>query len=133
MNSLFFRDLLTTTFSFTLSIKMVHWQTNSYAVHKTTDSLLLALDPLIDQLIETIQGLNSKINLEQQQLKFSIKDKTKMTTKQITEDLTIFSNYMKNSKEMFKMYNMKTSGEIQNIIDSIVGELEKAKYLMTFS
>ena len=37
-------------------MKIYHWQTKSYARHKATDSFLQKFEPLVDRLVEAIQG-----------------------------------------------------------------------------
>ena len=37
-------------------MKIYHWQTTSYARHKATDSFLQKFEPLVDRLVEAIQG-----------------------------------------------------------------------------
>ena len=38
-------------------MKIYHWQTTSYARHKATDSFLQKFEPLVDRLVEAIQGI----------------------------------------------------------------------------
>ena len=35
---------------------MIHWQTNKFSVHETTDQFSTQIENLMDDLIETIQG-----------------------------------------------------------------------------
>ena len=48
-------------FSIQINLKLYHWQTNSYARHIATDSILTKIDPLIDTFIEIYQGKFGKI------------------------------------------------------------------------
>ena len=50
LNFLFIRDQL----------KIYHWTTESYARHKSSDSLVDSLTDKMDKFLETIQGLHSK-------------------------------------------------------------------------
>jgi hypothetical protein len=43
-------------FKYILSVKMIHWQTNKFSVHETTDQFSTQIENLMDDLIETIQG-----------------------------------------------------------------------------
>lgn len=44
------------------AIKMAHFQTESYAVHKATDAYLLTFAPLFDRFMEVLQGSLSNVN-----------------------------------------------------------------------
>ena len=43
-------------FKYILSVKMIHWQTNKFSVHETTDQFSTQIENLMDDLVETIQG-----------------------------------------------------------------------------
>ena len=43
-------------FKYILSVKLIHWQTNKFSVHETTDQFSTQIENLMDDLIETIQG-----------------------------------------------------------------------------
>ena len=45
-------------FLFTLrtQLKLHHWQTHEFSTHKATDEILLKLDDLIDEYVETYMG-----------------------------------------------------------------------------
>ncbi len=44
-------------------LKLLHWQTRSYAHHKALDWLLERLEPLVDRWVETFQGLHGRVRL----------------------------------------------------------------------
>ena len=52
--------LIQVFFSMQHTIKLYHWQTQSFARHKATCGLLESLDPLIDSFIETYMGRYSR-------------------------------------------------------------------------
>lgn len=121
-------------FTFTLYIKMLHWQTASYAQHKTTDALLIALDPLFDQFMETLQGeLGGKLNISSD-LNIVINNMNNLQPKEIISFLSNFELFL--SKQLENIINSsagivnKTS--LLNIRDEILGEVQKTKYLLTF-
>ena len=39
------------------TIKLYHWQTQSYARHKATDKFLETFEPLVDRFVEAAQGV----------------------------------------------------------------------------
>ena len=48
--------LLETFFEITNTIKLYHWKTNSYSVHKATDELHERLSGHIDKFVEVLLG-----------------------------------------------------------------------------
>jgi DNA-binding ferritin-like protein len=108
-------------------VKLYHWKTHSYAEHKSTDDLYASLNTHIDTFIETLLGIEggSRINL----------------TNKRSLALNDFSNVnqFKQSIEVFKKYlyfmNKSRLGyhsDLMNIRDSILGDLNKLTYLLTF-
>jgi DNA-binding ferritin-like protein len=46
--------------SFVTCLKLFHWRTHSYVMHKASNKLLDKLDPLIDEFVETLQGVRGE-------------------------------------------------------------------------
>lgn len=129
-----FRTILGEFFTFTLYIKMLHWQTKSYALHKTTDALLVALDPLFDQFLESLQGeLDQRIELSSD-LNFVVSNMNKATARDINIFLTRFEKFLSTDlKSMIRTVKVRNTTSLENIIDEILGEIQKTKYLITFN
>ena len=106
-------------------IKIYHFQTNMYAYHKISDELLISIDSLSDKLIEALLGkLNIRpdfSNLDNKTLVFENIDNNKFIN--ILDNSIIFLN---------KNFTNITYSEILNIRDEILGEIDKAKYLLSF-
>ena len=104
-------------------IKMYHWQTKSFPYHKISDDLLSTIDSLSDKFVETLLGrmdtrpnMNSSIEIKNisDDLFKEILDKA---IDFLTNDLNIINNFT----------------DLMNIRDEIIGEINKTKYLLTFS
>ena len=115
-----FLEMLNTT-------KLYHWKTHSYAEHKSTDDLYSSLNGHIDEFVETMLGIRngSRANLSG---KHSLH----------LHDVTNVSAF-KSLIEQYKMFLVKMGSsdlgqhtDLMNIRDSILGDLDKLNYLLTF-
>lgn len=114
-------EIITFFFQFRTDIKMFHWQTKLYAYHKVSDELLENVDSLSDKLIEALLGkLEKRPDISNNVLIRNIDKKI------FNEILDRASNYL-----LEGFCNIKFP-EILNIRDEILGEIDKAKYLLTF-
>lgn len=141
--SYYYTELLCANFfTFLLRIKMIHWQTESYAIHKTTDDLYNRFNELLDELVETLQGeiLSSTNNLIgkvviRDDCNINIKDQLNSSKPDAFLDLlnkvrNFLSNVFENKlKEILPQSNLSS---ILNIRDEMLGEIQKAVYLVTF-
>ena len=115
-------------FSIQINLKLYHWQTNSYARHIATDSILTKIDPLIDTFIEIYQGKFGKIS----------PGSTTITIRTLTDEETASDfisksiNYLNNIIE--QDVNMSASDtDLLNIRDEMVGLLNQTLYLFSFN
>lgn len=107
---------------YTTNLKICHWQTTSYATHKSTDEALTALSSLIDQFIEALQGAkNTKVDFKDEH-KIHLLNVSKQDMIQHTQ---IFKHWL---------VSIKTSDAgITNIRDEIISTLNKLLYLLTLN
>jgi hypothetical protein len=128
-----FRQIIGEFFTFIIYIKMLHWQTDSYAQHKTTDALLIAIDPLFDQFMETLQGdLGQKVNISSP-LNIVVNNMTNLSSQNILDYLSKFESFLsKDLEAIINSQGIKNKTALLNIRDEVLGEVQKTKYLMTF-
>jgi len=107
---------------FQFQFKVFHWQTYSFAQHKTFGKLYDILDELIDTFVETYQGAYGRIDF--QGVNFVFNNLESSNFKNILQDnidsLTSWDNYFKNT-------------DLLNIRDEILGSLNRAAYLLTLN
>lgn len=129
-----FRQILGEFFTFIIYIKMLHWQTDSYAQHRTTDSLLITIDPLFDQFMETLQGdLGEKVNISSP-LNIVINNMSNLSSRNILDYLSKFESFL--SKDLDTIINsqgIKNRSALLNIRDEILGQVQKTKYFISFN
>jgi hypothetical protein len=111
-----FEDLVCRFYSFIIKIKLLHWKTNSFAVHKSTDQLLIALEPNFDRIMETYMGLKDEKVIEGNKAIKIVQ----------VED----ADYLKCLSE-FETYliSISLSESFNNIRDDILSDINVAKYL----
>lgn len=95
-----------------------HWQTNSYAEHKTFDKLHSDLDELKDRLVEVGQGAYNLKVTQPNSINFISYSNRK---EGIDELIGIVSNYIKECQE----------DTVKNVLVDINECLNKYKYLLT--
>ncbi len=102
-------------------IKVFHWSTMNYTIHKELDNLYSCLNSNIDELMEVYIGKYNRQPLE----KFNIS----MNASTNTEDLIKYLNENQEIIRGFRNKNFKNCGEIQNILDLILSAINKTIYL----
>jgi len=122
-------DLSILNFFFTLlsNIKTTHFMTTSFAVHKATDGLYDKINDLSDKFIETFLGKYGRPVMEIETLRYKY-----MEMKELTDYLKECIRYLTiDIKTIYRITEQDT--DILNIRDEIVGEINKALYLLTLS
>jgi hypothetical protein len=115
-------NVITPLVKFQQQLRIFHWQSDTYAQHKAFGKAYENLDELVDDFIETYMGIFGK---------------SKPTT-QFTFVLDPFTNdnvnYAVNEFEIYLKdmnYEIEEYTDLLNIRDSILGEVNKLKYLLT--
>ena len=115
--------------------QLFHWQTKSYAEHKTLDEFVEEIQKKLDEFAEILQGMIFR------RLNFSGIPSTmntfrfKNTTK--TSFFKTLSKLRDHLVDMDKRYNITdgipehTNG-LDNVRDEIVGLIDQTRYLLTF-
>lgn len=110
---------LTKMFLETLSqIKVLHWNTNKYSVHKALDELYTSLGDSSDSFIESFMGKYGKTS---DQFKIS------MTAETNTE----LFKFLETEREKIRVLHgkFKKDSELQTILDDMMNAFSKAIYL----
>ena len=118
-------NIVTKLLTFQNQIKILHWQTTSYAEHKTLDGLYGDLSGHIDEFIETFMGKYGRI-LAQNNFNISLENYKNMSPMSLMLDM---ENYLIN--ELPTMLDAKKDTDLLNIRDEILGSVNQTKYLLT--
>jgi hypothetical protein len=107
-------------------MKILHWQTTSYAEHKAFGKFYDAVEGSIDDLIEAVQGKYGRIFLGGID-SIPVSDYSNLKLNVFIMDMeTFFGN------EIFICgIDKSKDAEIDNIVQEIRAEIDKLKYLLT--
>ena len=107
-------------------MKVLHWQTTSYAEHVAFGGFYDAADPLIDKLIEAIQGKYGRIMFGGID-SIQVSDYSNLKINVFIYDMELFFG-----NDIFLCgLNKAGDPEIENILHEIRAEIDKLKYLLT--
>lgn len=106
-------------------LRILHWQTLSYAAHKALGETYDSLDDLIDELVEIHQGKYGRINFE-----------TPITLDLVNQDeidledvLTQLNEYLTGTFN--EIHDPVKDTDCLNIRDEILAAINKLRYLLT--
>ncbi len=112
-----------------MMVKLFHWKTHSFAIHKATDELYSSLNDHMDKFVEVLLGKSgSRINLMNQKkiLLIDLESQAKLKS-----HINSFIDYLVGlTTNTFMM--SKTNTDLLNIRDEILQDMNKFLYLLTF-
>lgn len=114
------KEFINKMFTLQLTLKMIHWTTQSYATHKATDKSLDTLLPLIDNFVEAYLG-KYKNELHQYDIQ-------NITICKVLNNHQL-QKYISKVIVFLESLNLK-DGDLISIKDDIVSELNILKYLL---
>ena len=112
-------ELIIQFFTLQHQIKVLHWQTKSYARHKAYDDVYSSLGDLIDEFVEVYMGKYGRVEFNGGEGSITLKN---------TDTLQL-NNFL-NSNISEKLKSDKDS-DLLNLRDEMMGEINKLKYLLT--
>lgn len=104
-------------------LKLFHWQTFSFAQHEAFDKIGKDLNKNFDKLVETLLGKYRKF--EYRPITIQLEPYSNENILNVVEKYILFFG-----QKQCPIIN-KEDSEVQNIIDEIVADLNKLKYLLT--
>lgn len=111
-------------------VKIFHWQTSSYATHKALGDYYDSLSDLIDTFVEQYQGQFGRVPIKSN---LGQSDNIGLSDLSGEEQIVLF---VKNVWQWLTTLRQNTENEpnttnLQNLIDEMIGETAKLKYLLT--
>lgn len=104
-----------------MQMRIYHWQTKSYARHKAYGKFYDALGDLLDTFVETYQGIFGRVAFAQSLDLRNLEESTDIE-KILTNAIEMLTN---------EMEDIQAHSDLLNIRDSIVGEMNHLRYLIT--
>jgi DNA-binding ferritin-like protein len=115
------KELLSNVIQIQGQLKILHWQTTSFAEHNAFGSTYDSLDDKFDRLIEVYSGKYQRPKFGGvQELTFADYDSIKMDA-----FLTATTEFL------VDLFMAEQDAELANIKDEILADVEKLKYLLT--
>jgi DNA-binding ferritin-like protein len=118
-------ELIIQFFTLQHQIKVLHWQTKSYARHKAYDDVYSSLGELIDNFVEIYMGKYGRVEFSGGEGSITLKN---------TDSLQL-NNFLKDNIDWLKSLNEKlksdNDSDLLNLRDEMMGEINKLRYLLT--
>lgn len=113
----------------TVQTKLLHWQSHLYGQHKALDKLFNGLIDKGDTLAETIMGKYGRPILTDEQLCLKLINYANPESGDLSEFMDhLYKCYAIDCKSLFEQGK---DSEIMNIIEEIIGLVDKIKYLIS--
>jgi hypothetical protein len=110
--------------------KLLHWQTKSLAEHKSLDKLFGDLVDIGDELVESVMGKYGRPELTPEEANFTLSN---YENPENPDGLPMFLKNVDNCfrNECAPLFPEDKDPEIHNIIQEILGKIDKISYLLT--
>jgi hypothetical protein len=103
-----------------IQIKMIHFQTNQYSIHKSSDDYYTSLNINFDKFIEVSQGIFGKTTFSNIQI----------NTIEFNNICSILDNFIQLLIQMERF--CKEHSDLLNILGEMKADTNQFKYLLTF-
>jgi hypothetical protein len=111
------------------TVKLYHWKTSSYAMHKATDDLYSNLNSSIDSFVEIMLGkTGGRVNLTGSKT-LPLLDYTDVSG--FKKEIEMYKNFLIGLSSD-SGYDTKKNTDLLNVRDEILGHLNQFTYLITF-
>jgi Zn-dependent M32 family carboxypeptidase len=128
-SSIFQKEITVKLLELLMMIKLFHWKTSSYAIHKATDELYSKLNERIDTFIEILLGKTGiRTNLLNKH-KISLIDLS--NKEQLMNKINYYKSYMVDLSNHPFIRSM-SNADLLTVRDEILGDLNQFMYLLTF-
>jgi DNA-binding ferritin-like protein len=106
-------------------LRILHWQTESYAEHKAFGKAYDDLDELIDELVEVYQGKRGRIKYDSP-VELNLVNYDEISIMNVLEQ---FQEYLEVT--FTAIVDPSKDTDLLNIRDAILGTINRLKYLLT--
>jgi DNA-binding ferritin-like protein len=118
-------NIVTKLLTFQNQVKILHWQTTSYAEHKTLDGLYGDLSGHIDEFVETFMGKYGRV-LAQNNFSLTLQNYSSLPPMDFMNQIAVYL-----IDELPTMLDPRQDTDLLNLRDEILGSVNKTKYLLT--
>ena len=125
------KQMITYMLQMLMTVKLYHWNTLSFSVHKATDELYGELNTLIDQFVEVLLGKHNNVDERNKQEILTIKTLHLHNYKDNGKFKQQMETYKKYLVDLNKYFSNGENTDLLNIRDEILATLNKISYLLT--
>lgn len=125
------KDIIKYMLQMLINVKLYHWNTLSYSVHKATDGLYGDLNTLVDQFVEVLLGKHNNVNEKRKNEMLNIKSLSIDNYKDNGKFKTAVETYKGYLIGLNKHFKQAENSDLLNIRDEILATLNKISYLLT--
>jgi DNA-binding ferritin-like protein len=125
------KQIITNMLQMLMTVKLYHWNTLSFSVHKATDDLYGNLNTLIDQFVEVLLGKHSNVSERNKGEILSIKSLHMNNYKDNGKFKQEIETYKKYLIGLSKHFSQSENSDLLNIRDEILSTLNQISYLLT--
>lgn len=125
------KQIVTNMLQMLMTVKLYHWNTLSFSVHKATDNLYGDLNTSIDQFVEVLLGKHNNINEKNKGEILGIKSLHMNNYKDNGKFKQEIETYKKYLIGLNKHFNQSENSDLLNIRDEILSTLNQISYLLT--
>lgn len=114
------------------TIKLAHWNTKVYSLHKATDELFASLNDRFDQLVEVLLGKagveRSALLANEMTIELKVLPDASSLKRFIGETIEVMLNWSKDDS-----FNTLVNADVLAIRDEIVAKLNQTLYLLSLT
>ena len=125
------KQIITNMLQMLMTVKLYHWNTLSFSVHKATDTLYGDLNTLIDQFVEVLLGKHNNLSEKHTSEILSIKSLHMNNYKDNGKFKQELETYKKYLIGLNKHFSESENSDLLNIRDEILSTLNQISYLLT--
>ena len=112
------------------TIKLFHWKTTGYAIHKATDDLHSKLSESVDSFVEIMLGKHGGRVQLQSQTTLTIKDYSSTAKDSFKKEIEEYKDFL---QKLTNTLDASKDSDLLNIRDEMLGQLNQFTYLLTLS
>jgi DNA-binding ferritin-like protein len=112
------------------TIKLFHWKTTGYAIHKATDDLHSKLSESVDSFVEIMLGKHGGRVQLQSQTTLTVKDYASSATDSFKKEIEEYKEYL---QKLTNTLDASKDSDLLNIRDEMLGQLNQFTYLLTLN
>ena len=112
------------------TIKLFHWKTTGYAIHKATDDLHSKLSENVDSFVEIMLGKHGRRVQLQSQTTLTVKDYASTATESFKKEIEEYKDFL---QKLTNTLDASKDSDLLNIRDEMLGNLNQFTYLLTLN